>query len=348
MSQPATLIIIVALLVLAGFSIVRFLVNFDQLESLAEEYRVIGTQARSSTEKSTTEAITRAAEASSILPEPPEVAVWLGPLNHYRAMVGLAPVTANEQLSHGDALHAHYLALNYAAQGSALRLGADAHTEDPAKPGFTPEGASAARTSDIDWIWNPRSWPHARWAISNWMQVPFHRMQIISPYLRRVGYGTDCQDSVCFAALNTGIDLDRPPEIPKAWPRPLTYPPDGSVIDRGEFSAEWPDPLTSCPGYAPPAGLPITLELGHLIVPGFSNYSIKDAENNEVEACAFDANSYVSPDTMAQINTRAILRDFGAIVIVPHKPLSPGQYSVTVTAGQRYSWSFSVRPLSGE
>jgi hypothetical protein len=275
---------------------------------------------------------------------PAEVAAWLDPLNRYRAMAGLAPVTADAQLSRGDFLHSHYLALNYAPQLPDLRLGAEAHTEDSTKLGFTAEGAAAARASDVDWLWDPRSGPKPAWAIHDWMQVPFHRMQIINPYLHRVGYGADCQGAVCFAALNTGTDVDPPSAAPSRWRKPLVFPPDGSVMESGVYSGEWPDPLASCPGYTSPAGLPITMELGHLLAPGFSDYSVRGAETDSasIAACAFDANTYVNPDTGAQTAARAILSDFGAIVVVPRQPLSPGRYVVAISAGQRYTWSFSV------
>ena len=345
-NQRATVIIAGALLLLAGFTIVKFLLNFDQLQRVAEEGSSTGTvEANSSTEASGPEATdSPRATTASRAAEPAEVAAWLAPLNRYRAMVGLAPVTADAQLSRGDFLHSHYLAVNYASRLPELHLGADAHTEDPTKPGFTAEGAATARVSDVDWMWDPRRRPKPSWAIHNWMQVPFHRIQIINPYLHKVGYGTDCQGAVCFAALNTGTDVDSPQSMPSRWPQPLVFPPDGSVMEAGAFSGEWPDPLTSCSGYTPPAGLPISLELGNLIEPGLSDYSIRavDANRTAVEACAFDTNTYVNSDPAAQSAARAILSHFGAIIIVPRRPLSAGRYVVALTAGQRYTWSFSI------
>ncbi len=307
-NQRATIIVSGVLFLVAGFTIVRFLLNFDQLQRLAEENS--GTRAVEA--PPSTEASSAAAVASP----------------------GAAPAT---------------LALNYAPQLPDLRLGAEAHTEDSAKPGFSAEGAAAARASDVDWMWDPHSRPQPPWAIDNWMQVPFHRLQIINPYLHSVGYGTYCQDAACFAALNTGTDIDPLSTLPSPWPKPLVFPPDGSVMDAGAFSGEWPDPLTSCPGYTLPAGLPVTLELGRSIEPGFSDYSIKEADGNaSIEACAFDANTYVNPDTAAQTTARAILRHFGAIILVPRHPLSAGRYVVALTAGQRYSWSFSIAPRDHE
>jgi hypothetical protein len=332
------------LLLLAGFSVVNFLLNFDQLQRLAEESKATSAlRAPPSGSGSDNEDVVSGSEATSNSVAPAYVPAWLVPLNGYRAMVGLAPVTADTQLSRGDTLHSRYLLLNYGAQLAALSLGAEAHIEDPAKPGFTLDGAAAAQASDVDWSWDPHRRPEPWWAIGNWIQVPFHRMQIINPYLRRVGYGTDCGGAICFAALNTGTAVDQSSPTPQVWPAPLAFPPDGSVVHVSEFSAEWPNPLASCPGYVSPAGLPITFELGHLLVPLLTDYSIKQVETNEpVEACAFNTNTYVNSDRAAQTAARAILKDFGAIVIVPRRPLSPGRYAVSVVSGRRYFWSFSV------
>jgi hypothetical protein len=342
LNLAVTIIVAGLLLVLAGFSIVEFLLNFDQLQQLAEENggaNEVGSL--SPDESSDVEGADLSGPASATTPM--KSAAWLVSVNRYRAMAGLAPLTADPELSRGDVLHSRYLATNYGSLGRDLRLGANAHTEDSGKPEFTAEGAAAAAVSDVDWMWDPLGHRDTSWAIDDWMEAPFHRMQILNPRLRKAGYGTDCQGAACFAALNTGSDVEGLDEIPKAWSKPLLFPPDGSVMDADEFSGEWPNPLASCPGYASPAGLPVTLELGHLLVPGFSNYSIrKIGIETPLEACAFDANTYVNPDQVAQTAARAVLRDFGAIIIVPRLPLSAGRYEVSVTAGQTYSWSFSV------
>src|SRR5215472_5155228 len=158
-NQPVAIIIIGVLFLLAGFTIVRFLLNFSQLQRVAEESSstTVG-EAPRSTEASGTEAVVSPGVAPiPVSAEPAEVAAWLFPLNRYRAMVGLAPVMADAQLSRGDLLHSHYLAVNYASELPDLRLGAEANTEDPAKPGFSAEGAAAAQASDVDWTWGPHS-----------------------------------------------------------------------------------------------------------------------------------------------------------------------------------------------
>jgi hypothetical protein len=338
-ASGTTIIVSGLLCLLAGFTVVNFILNFDQLQSSADEYGTPAAELSAAAEASGRETLS---SHGSITAGAAEDAAWLAAVNRYRAMVGVSPVTADAELSRSDALHSQYLVVNYAPQLPHLQLGADAHTEDPAKPDYSPEGANAARASDIDWSWDPHNRPEASWAIDNWMAVPFHRMQIISPYLRRVGYGTACHGDICFAALNTGTDINPPLTMPSPWPKPLAFPPDASLMELNQFSSEWPDPLTSCPGYTPPAGLPVTLELGHLIVPEVSDYSIRNLDGAPIDACAIEANNYVNPDTAAQSAARAVLREFGAIIIVPRRPLPQGRYTVMVTAGERYSWTFSV------
>jgi hypothetical protein len=347
-NRRATAIAAVVLFLLAGFAIGRFVVNFAQLQRLAEESNgSIGTESTASSDTEAPAPIPPPGATRDAVPAQDLAALepWLGPLNRYRKMVGIAPVTADRGLSRGDFLHSQYLVMNFGPQLPSLQLGAMAHTEDPARPWFSAEGLRAAGRSDVDWMWDPHSTPQPSWAIDNWMQVPFHRLQIINPNLVAVGYGTLCRSSVCFAALNTGSDIDSPPPVRSAWPRPLEFPPDGSAVTGGAFEGEWPDPLTSCAGYTSPAGLPITLELGYLDVPGISNYSVRasDASGALLDACAFDANTYVNSDPAAQATGRGVLRQFGAIVIVPRKPLSLGGYAVAVTAGEhQYSWAFRI------
>ncbi|GEM_PF-2377039 len=343
-NEAALLILTGLLLLLAGFGTAKFLLNFDQLQRLAEEFKPA---ARLQVKPFETESgdktnVAPPAEARVAFDQA-QLAPWLVPLNRYREMVGLPPLTADAELSRGDLLHSHYLVINYGFQLPGLDLGADAHTEDPAKPGFTGEGAAAAAASDIDWSWSPRSRRQPAWAIDDWMQGPFHRMQIINPYLHTVGYGSDCHGAACFAALNTGSF--RAPSTPQLWSRPVAFPPDGSVIHMATSSSEWPNPLTGCHGYVLPAGLPITLELGHLLVPELTSFSLKKGDGADpVEACAYNAATYVNPDAVAQNAARAVLKDFGAIVLVPRYPLQPGRYVVSITAGRTYSWSFSLSP----
>ena len=369
-SRVTTVIVAVAMLFAAGFAITGHVVNFSRLQDAAElppaPSGAVGTLPISSNSANpaaagpaSIEHATAVASSSSPVPAPDVSAdivprdadasaddLWLNPLNRYRQSVGLAPVTANLRLSRGDFLHSRYIVKNFGKQIAArVNLGAEMHFEDPSKPWYSAEGQAAGRSGDVDEMWNPRGTAAPSWAIDNWMQSPFHRLPILNPHLHSVGYGYDCEDGVCIAALNLNSDVDPVLSAPSPFAAPIEYPPNGASIDANSFDGEWPDPLTSCPGYSLPAGYPITIQLGSMVNPGITSFSFDRTAPTPaaIEACAFDGGTYSNPDPGTEKMARNQLSNFGAIVIVPRAPLTPGTYSVSITAGgHNYSWSFSV------
>ena len=132
----------------------------------------------------------------------------------------------------------------------------------------------------------------------------------------------------------------------------MEFPPSGTTIGILSLDSEWPDPLSGCPGYARPAGLAITLEVGAEVEARLGAYSFtRDGPSSagsgaKLEACGFDASSYVNPEAGAQQRARDILHGFGAVVMIPRAPLERGaSYTVSMTVnGQQYKWSFSTVP----
>ena len=316
-----------------------FVINFSRLITTEIE----GSKAPANPTAASTPADVVAAPASEdASPQP-----WLDALNRYRATAGLAAVRGNPGLSPGAELHSRYIATNYSDQiRHSVNLGAAMHQEDPSKPGFTAAGAAAGLAGDVDEMWDPGAKHRSSWAIDNWMLAPFHRLSLLDPRLRNVGYGDYCEAGVCSATLNVhgGVDPSSTSGSPTA---PIEYPPGGSSIKGADFTAEWPDPLTGCAGYAPPAGLPITLQLGPLVTPIIAGYSLSlnSDPSAVVEACGIDANTYVNPDPATQTVARELLRTYGAVIMVPRKSLTPGGYTITLNAsGQAYTWSFTVTP----
>jgi hypothetical protein len=160
-----------------------------------------------------------------------------------------------------------------------------------------------------------------------------------------VGYGYVCEAGVCIAALNLNGDVDPIMAPPAPLAAPIEYPPNGASIDLNSFDGEWPDPLTSCPGYSLPTGYPISLQLGTLVIPAVAGYWLKRLapRATNLETCVFDGSTYNNPDAGTQAMMRNQLINFGAIVMMPRMQLEPGSYSVSITAGgHEYSWSFSV------
>ncbi|HWN56834.1 MAG TPA: hypothetical protein VNO74_01965 [Methylomirabilota bacterium] len=116
------------------------------------------------------------------------------------------------------------------------------------------------------------------------------------------------------------------------------------------FANEYPDPLTSCPGYEPPSGVAITLQLGADIDSHLGEYSLKriatDGNPVALDACGFDSTSYSNPDANSQQLGRAVLRNYGTVVVIPKSPLAKGaKYAVSITANdKKYDWTFATAP----
>jgi hypothetical protein len=274
---------------------------------------------------------------------------WLDPLNSYRSMVHLPLVSADPALSEGDAEHARYLVKNYGKIIKANSLGIEAHSEDPSKPFYSATGAHAAAASNVDEGWRPYGPPAVSpsQAINGWVGIAFHRLWILNPGLRRAGYGGYCQKGICVGALDVLSGADPLPMTPVSFANPIQFPPPGSVMRMRSAGGEWPDPLTACPSYTSPSGLPITLELGAHVNAKFSGYTLTltGVAPAVIEACGFDANSYINPDPVAEKRVRDTLNNFGAAVLIPRFPLTPGTYDVAMTVGgQRYAWSFTISP----
>jgi uncharacterized protein YkwD len=272
---------------------------------------------------------------------------WLARLNHWRTAAGLAPVTEDPALSDGDLKHAVYLIKNY---GQVFRaggaIGAAAHTEDSSNRWFTPAGLAAARASDETYWAGPPSFADRYDAIDAWLATPFHRLWILSPLLRRVGYGENCEAGACVVLLNVIGGSDPIPEFGKPLKEPVRFPPPGATIpaSMASFEDEWPSPLTACDGYSFPSGTAVTLELGPMVEARLSDYSISRAGAGKVEACGIDAESYRNPDPSQTTRIVHVLRGQGAVAIIPKAPLHPGsRYDVSITVnGDRYTWSFAV------
>ncbi len=106
--------------------------------------------------------------------------VLLRRLNEVRAQAGLEAATLDEQLSRACGLHAAYVARNLENPNVA---GMGVHDEDPALPGYTKEGARAGAVSVIAVA------PDAEESVDSWMATLYHRLPLLDPRVRRVGYG---------------------------------------------------------------------------------------------------------------------------------------------------------------
>ena len=94
------------------------------------------------------------------------------------------------------------------------------------------------------------------------MQAPFHAVGILDPALQRVGFGI-YQEAGGAMHMGAALDVARGVSaVPSTVSFPIAWPAEGMTVPQRMFWGENPNPLTSCPGYAAPAGLPIILQIG--------------------------------------------------------------------------------------
>ncbi len=272
---------------------------------------------------------------------------WLRAVNHYRTMSGLPAVGVDRTLSAGSLAHARYLVKNGGSVEKAAMLGAEIHNEEPGNPWYSAEGLHAAQSGDVEQWWgtSPTARPPMTWAIDQWVGSTWHRMAILNPRLREVGYGEYCERGACAAVLDVLSRLGGAGFTRADAPAPIQFPPDGATVHLDALGQEWPNPLASCAGYGLPAGLPITLQLGAMVPARLAAFSLRhDSDSQILEACGIDALSYINPVASDQARGREALTDFGAVTVIPREPLAPGHYTVEMTvSGHSYTWRFSIR-----
>lgn len=259
---------------------------------------------------------------------------WLTYLNGYRAMASLPVLIENSSWSSGGENHARYTVKNDILM----------HNEESNNPWYTPEGMQAAQAGNLMGSYDQAA--SDRHAVDSWMQAPFHAIGILDPSLQQVGYGSYREGD---GGIQMGATLDvlrGLGPIPASVKYPIMWPGNGTTVPLVKFYSESPNPLTSCPGYTVPTGLPIILQVGQgEVSPKVSNFSISQG-GTTLESCIFTEETYTNPDGNAQQSGRAILNERDGIVLIPRLPLTPGaNYTVSITVnGQNYTWSFSVSP----
>lgn len=258
---------------------------------------------------------------------------WLGYLNQYRAAAALPPLTEEPAWSRGNNLHARYSVKNDILD----------HSEDRRNEWYTPEGAEAAQYSNL--MASADFSASDNYAIDAWMQAPFHALGILDPKLQRVGYGS-YREPDGGLQMTAGLDIIRglSDATAQSVQYPILWPEDGTTTPLSQHWGEYPDPLSSCPGYRAPSGLPVILQLGPgNITPEVSASSFSQGET-VLESCVFTEATYTNTDPGSQSMGRSILDGRDAVVLIPRQPLFPGKvYTVSITAnGQTYTWSFRV------
>ena len=259
---------------------------------------------------------------------------WLQVVNAYRTSTGLPPVVEDPSHSAGVAKHAVYLAMT----GSMI------HGESAASPFYSSEGAASAAKSVLGgYSGSIRS---DRDLIDGWMTAPFHALHFLEPRLQSVAFAAS--RGLPGAALDTAAVLDVVSGVGSrvVADRAVTFPAAGSTTPLTTFVTETPNPLTVCPGYSAPAGLPLIAMFTS--PPGAVTTSVL-LDGQPVEHCIVDA-GYTNPDTGAQVTGRSVIVQKNAVFLIPRVPLQPGgTYTARVvsTAAGTAEWSFTVQAEGG-
>jgi len=278
------------------------------------------------------------------------------------AMAKLPPLKEAPALSEGDRAHAIYLVKNYADQiKNNQSLGVNFHLEETNRPAFSYAGFVAGRSSDVV-VWRGGETAHAAArAIDGWFLAPFHRFSLLNTHLEEAGYGEYCEGEICAAALNIttggvspGLAYHRRMVASGSFTSqeygstvldtPIEFPPDGSTVRLRQFHGnEWPDPLTSCNGYKPPTGVPISVQLGSWVKATLASASVS-VNGASIPVCGIDTTNYINPDNRTQEIGRNGLFEFGAVILVPRTPLPPSSTCKVsaIVNGRQYNWSFTV------
>ncbi len=120
-------------------------------------------------------------------------------LNRQRRLAGLEPVELDAELSHGCDLHCRYIVRHF-THPSVQGLGQ--HEEDPKLEGYTPEGRKAGKASVI------ANDPHPQDAVDSWLATLYHRIPLLHPSLKRIGFGIiRLPDQNFMTMIDSGSDV---------------------------------------------------------------------------------------------------------------------------------------------
>jgi hypothetical protein len=297
-------------------------------------------------------------------------------VNYYRAMAKLPPIIEDPAISAGALNHARYLVKNGIGGGDMVldngQLRFDGpqdafRWEDKGRPFYSDDGASAGRNAVILSAHSINL--SGAELVDRLMTMPFSGLVPMVPQFSVAGLGAYCDPGQCAIAIVYRFALEKTvrlalyngPASDQLWnPRlglipmetgrlraPVEFPPSGAAVNLQSFSGEdYPDPLSSCPGYKTPTGAPISIQLGEGYGPDgslevSSNFVTRDGL--PIETCLITASSYAGRNATQTENGKAGLVSLGAAVILPREPLEPGRYKVALKEAHKlYEWSFTV------
>lgn len=278
----------------------------------------------------------RQAAEGPVLAVRPEAAPELGraeaaayeDLGRWRAQVGLGPQPVDAARCAACAWHARYLVLNSRNPDDAEAATGDgaSHSEDPAREGYTPQGAQAAGASAI-------SPGPLKGLIGRFASTMLHRTSLLAPAEEPIGLAAFQEGrhvwSLLWGGWPSALDNDGPVVVPA--------PGQTGVPTRG--AGEWPPPDAPADFYKAPRGYPISVTLQPL-----------DLRMPTLRLFAADGVTAIpgrvwSPDEPIAASHRS---NGGSIFLMPLEPLQRGQAYWVVfeaqRAGQpvRHVWTFTT------
>lgn len=261
------------------------------------------------------------------------VPAWLAYANLFRAESGLPMLQEEPAWSVGSEAHSRY----------TVKTDQVSHSENAGDPWYTQGGHEAAQNGNLAatvWFDAP-----PEWAIDYWISAPFHGLPMLDPQLTLTGFGWYRENdggTVFAATMDILRGLDQSLEHDSF---PIFFPGDGGTAwVHKSFLPEWPDPLSSCPGYSKPTGPPLYVQFGSGSgTPQVTASSVRQGDR-VLDHCFFGETTYNNPDPSAQRSGRRILDVRDAVVLIPRIPLEAGKsYTASVVAdGTQYTWSFTA------
>lgn len=248
---------------------------------------------------------------------------WLSRLNYWRSTAFLPAVSENTTWSAGDYNHSVWMIKNETI----------CHCETPGTPYYTTSGAYAAANSNIE-VMSSTSVTDDQ-SIDWWMGAPFHAMGMMDPRLSTVGFGAYRQAGASPYAAGFSLNVISG-NAGSGGTYPVYWPGNGITVPLRAFSGnEFPDPLSACPGYSMPTGLPVFVEVGSNVTTNVTSHTFT-ANGVNIASCAID--SAHNPSLAADLTWH------GGVIVMPQAVLVPGvQYKVSLTVnGAPYTWSFQV------
>jgi uncharacterized protein YkwD len=252
----------------------------------------------------------------------------LAKVNAYRQRAGLKPVALDAALCGPCLAHARYLVIN---EGHEKLQGLLAHQEFPGLPGYSAEGDKAGRASDIGiGDYEPID------AVDSWMATLYHRVPILEPNLKTVGFGCARgrrQGWVTVLDVNSGRErAPRPHAVycpsPDETNVPLSFPNGG----------ETPNPIPDDEDGR--AGYPVTASFPDGEAPTSASGKLTDDKGAEVR-CWFSSAAKPANPMHAKLQGNTIC-------LIPEDPLLPSRtYHVHLqgmVAGKAWEkrWKFTT------